>query len=403
MTGAGRHPEGPHQGRPGEVQGQAEERGRPARPAARRRPDHRPDATSAAAAGQEGRRRRRTSRRRTTEEGRGRRRTRRRRTRRRRRTAGRRRPGGFQRRRVRAWITEFLKAEGAACIVSATSGKPHGLLVTTGGWRGATAAAAEAGMPARVHGPRALRAALPAREPTRTRSRKVEVEIENKFIPGPITVYNTVGEIRGSEKPDEFVVVGAHLDSWDLGQGTTDNGTGSCVVLETARVVAALAKQGHAAEADDPVRAVHRRGAGAARLAAVRRAAQGRDAEDTRRRWSTTPAPGKVLGFGTAGPRSRVWTILEPELASLKEVEGWTGLSLRRHRAAPTTCRSTRAGVPGFACLQDTGRVPAHAPHAERHVRQGEGAEPDPGGAGDGRDGDADREPAGPAAAEVIG
>src|SRR5262245_63124468 len=67
---------------------------------------------------------------------------------------------------------------------------------------------------------------------------RVETEIENKFIPGPITVYNTVGEVRGSEKPDEIVVVGAHLDSWDLAQGTTDNGTGSCIVLETARTVA---------------------------------------------------------------------------------------------------------------------------------------------------------------------
>src|SRR5262249_2998959 len=67
---------------------------------------------------------------------------------------------------------------------------------------------------------------------------RMELEITNKFIPGPIKVSNTVGEIRGSEKPDEFVVVGAHLDSWDLGQGTTDNGTGSSVVLEAARILA---------------------------------------------------------------------------------------------------------------------------------------------------------------------
>jgi Zn-dependent M28 family amino/carboxypeptidase len=71
-------------------------------------------------------------------------------------------------------------------------------------------------------------------EPAKTR---LEVEVTNKFIPGPIAVYNTVGEIRGKEKPDEFVIVGAHLDSWDLGQGTLDNGTGTCVVLETARIL----------------------------------------------------------------------------------------------------------------------------------------------------------------------
>jgi len=63
-------------------------------------------------------------------------------------------------------------------------------------------------------------------EPARTR---IELDIANKFIPGPIIVNNVIGEIRGSEKPDEVVVVGAHLDSWDLGQGTTDNGTGTCI------------------------------------------------------------------------------------------------------------------------------------------------------------------------------
>ena len=47
-------------------------------------------------------------------------------------------------------------------------------------------------------------------------------------------------EIRGSEKPDEVVIIGAHLDSWDLGTGSTDNGTGSMAVLEAARALAKL-------------------------------------------------------------------------------------------------------------------------------------------------------------------
>jgi Zn-dependent M28 family amino/carboxypeptidase len=55
-----------------------------------------------------------------------------------------------------------------------------------------------------------------------------------------VTVSNTVGEIRGAETPDEVVLCGAHLDSWDLGEGTVDNGTGSMVVLETARLLKAL-------------------------------------------------------------------------------------------------------------------------------------------------------------------
>src|SRR5207244_12529050 len=39
-------------------------------------------------------------------------------------------------------------------------------------------------------------------------------------------------------RSEEYVVLGAHLDSWDLGQGTTDNGTGTCAVLEAARILA---------------------------------------------------------------------------------------------------------------------------------------------------------------------
>src|SRR6476660_9083041 len=53
-------------------------------------------------------------------------------------------------------------------------------------------------------------------------------------------VYNTVAEIRGSEKPDEVVIVGGHLDSWDLGTGATDNGTGSTAVIEAARALQKL-------------------------------------------------------------------------------------------------------------------------------------------------------------------
>ena len=47
-----------------------------------------------------------------------------------------------------------------------------------------------------------------------------------------------MAEIRGSERPRQVVILGAHLDSWDLGTGVTDNGTGSMVVLEAARAIA---------------------------------------------------------------------------------------------------------------------------------------------------------------------
>jgi len=69
---------------------------------------------------------------------------------------------------------------------------------------------------------------------------EMEIEISNSLSKKPVEVSNTVGEIRGTEKPDEVVILGAHLDSWDLGTGSTDNGTGSMAVLEAARTLAKL-------------------------------------------------------------------------------------------------------------------------------------------------------------------
>ncbi len=65
-------------------------------------------------------------------------------------------------------------------------------------------------------------------------------DLRHHFTEGPIKVYNTIGEIRGTEKPDEVVIVSAHLDSWNGpgSQGTVDNGTGSSVTMEAARILA---------------------------------------------------------------------------------------------------------------------------------------------------------------------
>jgi carboxypeptidase Q len=70
---------------------------------------------------------------------------------------------------------------------------------------------------------------------------EAEVNIQGSFTAKPVEVYNTVAEIKGTEKPDEVVIIGAHLDSWDLGTGATDNGTGSMAVMEAARALQKLA------------------------------------------------------------------------------------------------------------------------------------------------------------------
>ena len=58
-------------------------------------------------------------------------------------------------------------------------------------------------------------------------------------IGGAIEQENVVGEIRGREKPEEAVILGAHLDSWDLGTGALDNGCNAALVIEAARAIKA--------------------------------------------------------------------------------------------------------------------------------------------------------------------
>ena len=67
---------------------------------------------------------------------------------------------------------------------------------------------------------------------------RVRLTMPNK-IGGPVEQQNVVGEIRGYEKPDEIVVLGAHLDSWELGTGALDNGCNAALVVEAARAIKA--------------------------------------------------------------------------------------------------------------------------------------------------------------------
>lgn len=54
---------------------------------------------------------------------------------------------------------------------------------------------------------------------------------------GSMPTFNTIARIEGVEKPDEYVFLSAHFDSWDGAQGATDNGTGTILMMETARIL----------------------------------------------------------------------------------------------------------------------------------------------------------------------
>jgi carboxypeptidase Q len=129
--------------------------------------------------------------------------------------------------------TEFWKQEGVAAVLR-DSNKPHGLLNMTD-------------VSLEKYGIGPIPVAFISGEGYRMIFRllkhgavKVEIEMTNTIVDRPVEVYNTVAEIRGSEKPDEIVILGGHLDSWDLATGSTDNGTGSIAVLEAARALAKL-------------------------------------------------------------------------------------------------------------------------------------------------------------------
>jgi carboxypeptidase Q len=65
----------------------------------------------------------------------------------------------------------------------------------------------------------------------------LEFDIRNYFKKGPIKLYNVIADIPGTEKPDEYVIIGGHIDSWDGATGATDNGTGVATTLEAARIL----------------------------------------------------------------------------------------------------------------------------------------------------------------------
>jgi hypothetical protein len=240
---------------------------------------------------------------------------------------------------------QFLVEEGAIAVLT-DAGKHHGLLFTTGSWLEADPPRAMKKLPllAVAHEHYAMLHRLASRPaPQQTR---MELEVTNKFIPGPLKVNNTIGEIRGTEKPDEVVVLGAHLDSWDLGQGAIDNGTGTCVILEAARILA---------KCPTPKRTI--------RFILFTGEEQGlhgskaytKQHKDELERISAClvhdTGTGKVLSLGWLGNREPLTKVLEAELGTLKEL-GVTNVCARGFGGSDHV-PFDKAGVPGMAFNQE--------------------------------------------------
>jgi carboxypeptidase Q len=68
----------------------------------------------------------------------------------------------------------------------------------------------------------------------------LELNVSSTFYDDDAMQYDTIGEIPGTDKKDELVMLGAHLDSWHAGTGATDNGAGTIVMMEAVRILKAL-------------------------------------------------------------------------------------------------------------------------------------------------------------------
>ncbi len=79
---------------------------------------------------------------------------------------------------------------------------------------------------------------LVARLADRGQGPMLRVQAEAEFI-GEVPAINTIAEIKGVERPDAYVVLSAHFDSWDGGSGATDNGTGTVIMMEAMRILKA--------------------------------------------------------------------------------------------------------------------------------------------------------------------
>ena len=69
---------------------------------------------------------------------------------------------------------------------------------------------------------------------------ELELNVKNNFYDDAMTQWDTIAEIPGTDKKDELVMLGAHLDSWHTGTGATDNGAGTVIMMEAVRIIKAL-------------------------------------------------------------------------------------------------------------------------------------------------------------------
>ncbi len=145
------------------------------------------------------------------------------------------RKGAIERWRLRKAVNELLEKEKALAVVDVSS-RGNGIVGVTGGgsWEPGESVGVPSLVMAAEHYNQILRL-LEDGKPV-----ELEIDVAARFHDSDLKAYNTVAEIPGTDKKDELVIAGAHLDSWHAGTGAADHAAGSAVVMEAARILKAL-------------------------------------------------------------------------------------------------------------------------------------------------------------------
>jgi carboxypeptidase Q len=188
------------------------------------------------------------------------------------------------------------------------------------------------------------------------RSVELEVEIVNQLYPDGQTVYNVVAEIPGTDKRDEVIMLGGHLDSWHAATGATDNAIGCATMMEAARILQAMGVR--------PRRTI--------RVALWSGEEQGLlgSLAYVKRHYGSAEAPqpgfekfggyfnidagtGRARGMGIFGP-PEAGEVLRRALAPLADL-GFVGVSATRNRGLGGSDHTSfnQAGLPGIGVGQD--------------------------------------------------
>lgn len=148
------------------------------------------------------------------------------------------RKAALERWRLRKAVNEFLEKEKALAVVEVSS-RANGIVrVTSGGsWEPGESVGVPSLVMAAEHYNQILRL-VDARD--EGKPVELEIDVAARFHDDDPKAYNTVAEIPGTDKKNELVMAGAHLDSWHAGTGATDNAAGSAVVMEAARILKAI-------------------------------------------------------------------------------------------------------------------------------------------------------------------